>query len=242
MGGRKILIFAVFLSLVTAGSIYYYLIQLKTGAGDSDYKTVIVAAEDVPKNTLIKREMLKKIRIPGEYVDPNAVTNIGEVVGKISSVPIFRGQQINRKVLVAMGDYSKGLSYRVPQGKRAVSVAVNEVSGVSGLIIPGDRVDVVATLDIGSGQYDISQTGFVLQNVEVLAVGKKLDVEQENLGEKAEGSSVEKTVTLAVTPKEAQSLVLASEKGVIRLLLRSPVDKGRVNINELRLQDFITRR
>jgi len=236
---RKIVILAVLLSLLTAASVYLYLNNLKKELDDTVYKTVFVAAVDIPKNTIIKREMLRQAEIPQEYAHPRAITEAREAVGKISTAQIYSGQQVLADTLVEAGERNKGLAYAVPKGRRAVSVAVNEVSGISGLIMPGDRVDVIATLDIKEGQSDITQTSFILQDIRVLAVGKKLDAEAENWINREE---LEKTVTLAVTPKEAQPLVLASERGSIRLLLRSPVDHGKANLTEMRLSDFINRR
>jgi pilus assembly protein CpaB len=106
----------------------------------------------------------------------------------------------------------------IPPGKRALSVRVNEVIGVAGYVLPGTRVDVVATANPTSKSEDIT-TKVVLQNVEVLAAGTRLDQDT------PDGKPMQVTVvTLLVTPEESERLALASTEGKIQLALRNPMD------------------
>ncbi|MDE3077742.1 MAG: Flp pilus assembly protein CpaB, partial [Chloroflexota bacterium] len=147
-----------------------------------------------------------------------------------------------------------GLAFVVPPGKRAVAVSVNEVVGSGGMIVPGDDVDVVAVIDTRNSQNGprpssdanagkpqvMAVAQYILQNVEVMAVAQKIEGEAPppSTAQKLAGApsspqpalrsaSVQpaaRTVTLAVTPSEAERLVLAEDKGHIRLVLRAHGD------------------
>lgn len=236
MLNKKFLLLAVVFSLLAAGSVYWYLSSLAGGADSEKMVPVVTAAQDIPRNTVIQEQMLIKTEVPEEYVQPGAVSSIKEAEGKLARVKIFQGQQLIDKALIETGDRSASLAYAVPQGRRAVSVAVNEVSALDGQLMPGDRVDVAATLDFSGSGTDITQTSIILQDIEVLAVGRTLEAEARSW---AQREGMEKTVTLAVLPEEAQPLILASEKGSIRMLLRSPGDSGKPNLGSLQLNDML---
>ncbi len=107
----------------------------------------------------------------------------------------------------------------IPPGLRAVSVRVNEVIGVAGYVLPGTRVDVVATVSPSGNGADMTSK-VILTNVQVLAAGTKIDRETDK--NKPMPVSV---VTLLVNPEEAERLTLASTEGKIQLALRNPLDK-----------------
>ena len=232
MVNKKLIFLAVFLSLAAAGSVFWYLSSLTNEMDTTVYANTVAAVVDIPKNTVVTGDMVKEVKVPQEYVHPEAVTKVSEAVGRISTGRIYAGEYVISRSLVEQGQTNQGLAYAIPKGKRAVSIAINEVSGVTGLVMPGDKVDIVVTLDLSG----VTQTGYILQGIPVLAVGRKLDAQAETWA-KREG--MESTFTLAVTPKEAQPLVLASERGSIRLLLRPPVDDSKANLMDLRLNDLL---
>ncbi|HHY06818.1 MAG TPA: Flp pilus assembly protein CpaB, partial [Clostridia bacterium] len=139
--------------------------------------------------------------------------------------------------LATPGEVKNGLAYLVPVGKRAISIAVNEVSGLAGLLQPGDRVDVAAIMSFpdGRGGEEVSAL-IVVQNIPILAVGKQMDEKGKKIGSE---SGEQKTITLAVTIKEAQALLLAGQKGSLRLLLRSPVDDSMEGTVPFTARDFL---
>jgi pilus assembly protein CpaB len=119
---------------------------------------------------------------------------------------------------LASKEAGAGLPPIIPPGKRALSVRVNEVIGVAGYVLPGTRVDVVATANPSTRAEDIT-TKVVLQNVEVLAAGTRLEQDT------PDGKPMQVTVvTLLVTPEESERLTLASTEGKIQLALRNPLD------------------
>ena len=119
---------------------------------------------------------------------------------------------------LASKEAGAGLPPIIPQGKRALSVRVNEVIGVAGYVLPGTHVDVIATANPSSRSEDIT-TKVVLSNVEVLAAGTRLEQDT------PDGKPMQVTVvTLLVTPDESERLTLASTEGKIQLALRNPLD------------------
>lgn len=233
---KKMVALAIILSILAAGSVYWYLSDVTQRVDTTEYAAVLVAARDIGKNTVISEDMLEETAIPKEYVQPGAVSDMEDAVDKVALSKIYQGQQVLGKALIARGSSSEGLAYTIPVGKRAVSVAVDEVSGIDGMIMPGDRVDVAATMDFSVGETDVSQTSIIVQDIQVLAVGRQLDAEGRSWMER-EGT--EKTVTLAVTPNEAQPLILASERGSIRIMLRPPADTSKPNLGAFQSTDML---
>ena len=236
MLNKKLVALAVIFSLLAAGSVYLYLRDVASKEDTAQYVTVLSAAQDIGRNTVITEVMLEEAAIPEQYVQAGALTKMEDAVGKVALAKIFRGQQVLGAALIDSGSSAEGLAYTIPSGKRAVSVAVDEVSALDGMMMPGDKVDVAVTMDFNVGGNGVSQTSIIIQNIQVLAVGRKLEGEGESWLER---EGMEKTVTLAVTPAQAQSLILASERGSIRMLLRTPSDSGTFNPGALQTTDLL---
>lgn len=220
MINKKVLLIAVLLALITTGVTYYYL---KTEIGKVKYKEelipVIVAKAKIAPRTAIDEKMIEVKKIPRSYLLPNAATKKEEVIGKICLIPIIGGEQI---ILsddrVAVRDTSLGLAFIIPDGERAVSVRVDEKASVAGFIKTGDRVDIICSFDRDEeegGQKTVS----ILQNKKILAVGR------ETRSSRKEGPvENEILVTFSLSIPEAETLILASEKGRINFALRSFAD------------------
>jgi pilus assembly protein CpaB len=119
---------------------------------------------------------------------------------------------------LAAKDAGAGLPPVIPEGQRALSVRVNDVVGVAGYVLPGTRVDVVATMNPTQQQTDITSK-VILTNVQVVAAGTKIEQDEKNKPVQVA------VVTLLVNPDEAEKLTLASTEGKIQLALRNPLDK-----------------
>ncbi len=209
---RKLLLVAAALGLLAAILTYTYIRTLET----SDTQTVkevgvLVAANDIPAGATVGANMVRLAQVHVGSVHPEAAISTAEVVGRITKAPIFQGEQILRSRLLPAG-VTPSLTFAIPSDKRAISVAVNEVVGVAGFIKPGDRVDVLATIEGSSGDDQVTST--VLQDVEVLAIAQDMEEEVDKK------PRVTTTVTLAVTLDEAQRVTLAEETGTLRLALR----------------------
>jgi pilus assembly protein CpaB len=147
------------------------------------------------------------------------------VLGRGVVVSIAKGEFILPGKLAAE-NAGAGLPSLIPPGMRAVSVRVNEVVAVAGFVVPGTRVDVLLTGNPTGTNEPLTTT--VLENVEVLAAGQKLQHSAQG-----EPQSVP-VITLLVSPEDAQKLTMASNEGRIQLALRNPLDTSEENLAVLR--------
>jgi pilus assembly protein CpaB len=169
----------------------------------------VVAARGVPAKTVLVAADLKLAPVPVS-VAQGGLTAVAPALGHITVAPLAAGQIVYPDDLAQPGN-SAALSYHVPTGMRAESVRVNDVTGVSGMIQPGDRVDVVAVLPKAVAGSD--QARLLLQDALVLAVGSN----QEATGGKA--AATYSDVTLALYPGDAVLLAYAGTRGSLQLLL-----------------------
>ena len=238
MVNKKLIITAIILSFITTISIFWYLKKVQiTSAVGTELEKVVMAKVDIPAKTDIKAEMVEIKEIPKGFAHANVMVNADDVVGKLSGEPLYAGEQVLSQNLVTIGDNSKGLAFQIPKGKRALSLPVNDVSGIAGLIKPGDKVDVIATLDLDSQKNvgRVVQSSAILQNILVLAINKNLD----DVGISETGAEGQTTVTLAVNPEDSTPLILASEKGMVRLTLRGHTDEEIRKIPAYKLSNFL---
>ncbi|EAX48030.1 SAF domain [Thermosinus carboxydivorans Nor1] len=213
---KGVLAIALVLSLATTGLIYKYL-QEATQKTPQEGVVVVVAKVDIPPKTKITAEMVATAKVPAEYVQPGAVRELKTAVGAIAREHIVAGEQIAERRLVIQGK-SAGFTGIIPPDKRAVTIAVTEVTGVAGFVKPGDYVDVVATFDQNTVGDNVSQ--IILQNVLVLAANRDAEAGAADGAKDKKEAIKTATVTLAVTPDEVAQLALAEDKGKVRLALR----------------------
>jgi len=199
--------------------------------------SVVIAAEDIPAESVIGAEAVTLADLPADRVPRNAATHASEVLGKVASVVLPTGTVIQLDKLAEPGP-AQGLAWTVTPGMRAVTVALDPVSGVAGFLKPGNRVDVLATVPQG----DTTVALTVLQDVKLLAIGPQAQRTTEE--EPKEGAppgpraQEQPTATLEVAPDGAQDLVLADQKGDLRLTLRAATDhvmEGLPNVTEWEL-------
>jgi len=221
MRSKLVFILALIFGLMATYLTFSYLDQMKKSMDNREYKRIAVAAQDIPANTAITSNMLLMKDFPSEFINNQGILNLNEVVGKVSLTNFNQGEIILAHHLIKSGERKQGLAYAIDTGMRAMSVNVDEASGVAGLIRIGDRVDIIAKLNGEEGSMPPSSV-VVLQDVEVLAIGSSLTEEKKDSKEKTPA----KTVTLAVTLDNSLRLKTAIEGGKISLILRSPSDKG----------------
>ena len=201
----------------------------------ADYQTpidVIVAAKDLPEGTVLDASHLKKAQVPEKFVQPYAVRSAGDVLHRVAVAPIAEGEQIlsNKLRSAEAVPASATLSGVMPKGKRAVTIAVDSVTGVGGFVRPGDTVDILWTTQVpgASKQGNELITLTLFQDVPVYAVGR--EVVGRGGGSKSQKSASEEsaqyTVTLAFSPQETSFLLFARDAGRIQLSLRPKADIG----------------
>lgn len=231
------LVLAILAGLAAAFGVYAYLQDLRaTYRAAGNFRPVVVAREKIPAQTKITETMIEVKEVPAQYVNEQALARKEEVLGRFASTVIYPGEQVLKGKIAGEKDSSQGFAFLVSSGKRAATIAVNEVSGVAGLLRPGDRVDVVSTADVPAGAAKVTVTTLLIQNVTVLAVNQAVEVNPVKSGN--DKSVQTQTVTLEVTPQQAQTLVLASERGSVRLILRSPADSAEVALPSARLEQL----
>ena len=181
-------------------------------------KPVVVAAADLDIGAQLTRDDIRIIDWPANAMPAGAFNDPKDVIGRGVVLPVIQNEPI-LPLKLASTEAGAGLPPAIPPGLRAVSVRVNEVIGVAGYVLPGTRVDVVATVNPKGQTTDITSK-VVLTNVQVLAAGTKIERDTEK--NKPMPVSV---VTLLVDPEESERLTLASTEGKIQLALRNPLDK-----------------
>lgn len=238
---KKMWLLALIFALAAAVLFYRYLIILQTQYEPRNLRTVVVAKQAIEKDTIIGPEDVELRKIPGQYAHPMALQRLEDAVGKVAVGDILAGEQIVKSRILTGDNQREQMSYTVPADKRAISVAVDQVTGVAGFLRAGDKVDVLATIDTresGAAGAGKTYTVLALQDIQVLAVGTSLDTLP--VDDKAKSTAVEnKTITLAVTPRQGQILTLASERGTIRIMLRSPVDRTVKPLPPLELNELV---
>ena len=193
---------------------------------------VVVASKDIVAGSLLDAGLLKVVDWPRDSQIAGAVDNLELLNGRVTRYPLVSGEMILESKLAPQGTPG-GLAGIIENDKRAVSVKVDEASGVAGFVMPGNRVDVLLTMDRNEFKDD-PVTKAVLQNILVLGKGQETDVPKS--GEKPK---IVPTVTLQVTPEEGERLALAAKEGQITLALRGWVENVLVPSTGVRISGLI---
>ncbi len=203
-----------------------------------DTESIFVALEDVGMGDPLSSRVLKLEPWPKSKIPEGAFTKIEDIEGRRARTRLFAGEPIIERKLLNKGESSGGISPLIPKGMRAVSVKVDLVSGGGGLILPGDRVDVVVFLTQATARgIPETATRTVLQDIRVFAVNDEFDLDTENADKRSITNA--KTVSLLVTPIQAQKVMLAGEMGRIRLVLRSPEDDEQMDLASATARDIL---
>jgi len=215
-------IFAVLFAAVAAWLASGYLQREINSVKAVQPQQLVVAADDIPIGATISRQQLKVAQWPKDSIPTGSAQTLEAVVSRVAVRAIAKGDAVTEQKLKpkAGGPGAGFMTYVVPQGHRAVTVAVNEVAGVAGFLTPNDRVDVVVTTPLPNNDKE-SASKIILENVPVLATGQITD-------QKGGKPVVVPTVTLDLTPDDAEKLVLAAAKGSLQLLLRNIADSSEV--------------
>ena len=215
------LLAAITFGLIAAVSVKQYLLSAKTF--ENNLNDVVVAKVDIPIGSRLIAEQLTVAQFPANVTPEGAISTIDEnLVGRVVVTSLSPRDPITEAKLAPVGAQG-GLASMIPEGYRAMTVAVNEVVGVSGFIMPGTLVDIVVVTapPQGSGQ-DGMISKIVLQNIKVLASGQNIDKPQNG----RETDRAIRAVTLQVTPDQAEKLALASSEGRLQLVMRNSVDQA----------------
>lgn len=192
--------------------------QDKTGERDamSDMAQVVVATLQIPFGETVQASDLRTVELPPDAVPAGSFSDVDSVIGRVSNQVIYPGEIVlEGRVAEHMG--GSALASLLEKGKRAMSVRVDDVVGVAGFLLPGNRVDVLSTKQRNGSRNDV-ETKTVLHNLKVLAVDQIASQERD-------GPVIVRAVTLEVTTRDAETLVKATQEGKVQLTLRNPLEK-----------------
>ena len=220
---RRRLTIALLAALLLSGAVTFFLnrrINIRNGAAVQQVTQKYVAASrPLQPGEALNADNLGLIEWPAKLALEGGFTKVEDLAGRAVIYPIAARQPILQAYLAAPGS-GIGLTAKIPEGMRAISVRSDEIVGVAGFLFPGSHVDVMVTLR--GEAVPQPETQIVLQDVEVLTAGQKIEPEA---GGKAETVGV---VTLLLTPEDAQKVALASAQGSIHFGLRNGADRGHV--------------
>lgn len=205
-----------------------------------NWAQIVIASKDIQPGSAIRPEDLTTTKVEPDHAPAGSFTSVDQLEGRSSASLIVQNQALVESMLAPRGAGS-GLQALVPVGMRAITIEVNEYSGLAGLLQPGCHVDIISTIGDGSATGQIART--IVQNVTVTAVGQRTSPRPAADGDasKSTGTPPEPTrsITVLATPSQAESIELACATGRPRLVLRSGRDSSvasvpGVSIGELR--------
>jgi pilus assembly protein CpaB len=228
---------AVVFGFIAAYGTYNFLRQNKaaTEAMKNASQNIVVAAKDVPPGTAIddkaiKGGMLKEVAWPKASVPHGSFSSTQQLMGKVVKAKVVAGEPLLESRITGEG---MGLTVRLTAGHRAMSVKVDEIIGVSGFISPDDRVDVIGTVAAPGRTGDEKISKIVLQDKRVLSVAQ-------NVEQKDGKAVVARSITLEVTPEEAERLTLVQLEGQTILALRPLGDQNVVSTRGIMTRDILS--
>jgi pilus assembly protein CpaB len=203
---------------------------------------VVVATQDIKEMETIDETMLQVVEKPVDFIEPQAFSDPEEAVGLVALAPIKKDEQV-LQTKTTQPSAITGLSLQISPSKRGIAIPVNETNAVAKLLVPGDRIDIVAALDVGKGPAQHKEVKTLMQDVVVLSTGSRvmneLPVKLEKQGSQnmvvnLRGDIAFSTVTIEASPEESQNLIylLATSPGALFLTLRHPSDHSKKRFPE----------
>ncbi len=233
-----LLVLALGCGLVAAIGINQVMAKRGQQGAPTETMAIYVAMKDIPSRETLKIEDLKLEDWPKDKVPKGAVTKPEQITERSAKTKFYTGEPILETKLFSPDDPALGAARQIPPGFQVVSLKVDDVAGISKLVLPGDNVDVQVFIrrnpSLGANE---TMTATVLQSAKVFAVNEIFDGDQS--GSNEEGTIAAKTVSLVVQPDEAKRVMLAAELGKIRLTLRGPDDKTEAENTIVSIPDLL---
>ncbi len=207
---------AILVALVITAIFYQITVGKRTVRAEVAQKALVVAKADLPMGAMITAEDVRLVEYPVNAFPQGGFENIDDVIDRsvtgqiLANEPVIAGRVTDKGAGV-------GFAPLIEEGYRAIAIAVNQVSGVSGFILPGSKVDVLLTAR-GVGGTEDSLTTTVLENVLVLSTGHSQEADAAGQPQNVP------VVNMLLKPDDARLLTLATQEGRIQLVLRNPKD------------------
>lgn len=249
---NKAFTISIALAGLAAFMIYNYITSQEQAMKEKygQETAIVVAKRNIPELAEITESMIEVDKKPKSFVEPGTATKKEEVVGFIAMIPIAKGQQITLNKIVQAG-IKTGLSKQVSPGKRAVAIPVDDNTAVNRLLKPGDRIDLMATIDPPGGAKGSQMTKIVAQDLPILAVGeyvtttapRKVEFDDTTGKNTVRNLNIERsytTITIESDPQTALHLALLRDGGSrLSVMLRNNDDTERVNVPATTLLDVL---
>src|SRR6476469_3956891 len=231
-GRRYTFVFYVAVAIAALATFGVYRVLENTKASSRvATRPLVVAAKSIPEGTAIDRASLSVREWPVATVPAGAYANADSLIGRVTRVAVFEGEPFVPGRLAPSGT-GPGIEVKITPGKRAMGLRINDVAGVSGLIQPNSRVDVLVNIRTADGGRQVSK--LFMENMRVLSVGTRVERD-------AEGKAIEATTAaLEVTPEEAERLAVAVNQGTTQLVLRGYGDPDSVRTKGANSSDVLS--
>jgi pilus assembly protein CpaB len=224
------LIIALVLAIGVSGLSTFWLKQkftgIKKGSGHLQY---VAAGQAMNAGDILHASSVHLIDWPNDVQLEGAFTSTKDIEGRTLLYPISAGQPLLDRQLAASGS-GPGLSPKIPEGMRAISLKSDQIVGVAGFLLPGTHVDVLVTYHVAPNPDPLTAT--VLQDVQILTAGQKMQPDPDG-----KPNAVD-VVTLLVTPDDAAKVVLASSQGTVHFVLRNGADHTHTTDHPVTLSEF----
>ncbi len=223
---KLVVIFGV--AWLSAALLSWFLYAKTRAPKTENLVQVIAAVRDLPAGTRLGKADLRLVSVAERDLPRGAVKDPATIIGRALLYPVNANEALTVTRVTSLAG-AEGVAATIEQGKRALSVAFTDASGVSGLIQPRSHVDVLFTR---TGSIADAMTSTILEDILVLSIGRTTEVLP--LETKAGAAAARaaqpqnRTATLMVTPEEARKLELAKNQGKISLALRNPLDRSRI--------------
>ncbi|MGI9889886.1 Flp pilus assembly protein CpaB [Vibrio chagasii] len=172
---------------------------------------VVVASQEIEAGTIIEEQFLTTKLMEVDWINENNYSDTSELIGKVVANTIYSGEVLHKMRFTVPGEGST-LAALIPENKRAVTIRVDDVIGVAGFLLPGNKVDILNTVSYSQNS---ASTRTVLKDIKVLAVDQTARTKENS-------PIIVRAVTLEVSPQDAEKLLTAKSKGSIQLTLRNP--------------------
>lgn len=212
MKSKYILIVALIMAIITTVLFRQYIVNLDNRSKAAQkIVSIVVPKADIKKNQLVTKDMLELKEFSSGSVHPEAIKKAEDIAGKYAVTDMKAGEVLFASRFTDQFKENQAITRKIQNGNRAVSIAVNDIKAVSKLIQPEDYVDVVCTTN--------GQTSIILQNVRVLAVGKRL-ASSTATSNTADAAADYSTVTVELNPTDIVKIINADETGNIKFVLK----------------------
>lgn len=238
---RKAIIAAIGAAIVGLVMLFLYMQRFEQEASGGPPVNVLVATRDIPLGAQVAEDMLGRRPLPRSYIEDRHIpeSEAARIIGVRVTSGVRAGESLLWTDLATTSDEGRDLSTLVRTGMRAITIRADVSASFGGLLRPGDRVDVLLTMERGE-THDDHVTIPLLQNLLVLASGRDTGAPLRPGERRRTNSGTVNQVTLSVTLEQAAVLALSQEQGRLTLILRNPEEVGVVeNAPETTTSDII---